>query len=155
MMLGYTGTSWREIEIQEMEEAGIHVRSSRRSLSAGPGASARSSRSQSRSRRPMKQGPAGAVYAGRQLGRLSSGSECLPFQLQMKRSMSSIPRTDSEFRTPEEIADGRGGRHSSTIRPSTSRIPLAKSPSVPVPQDVVERDSPLPRSQTRQWCFQR
>lgn len=56
------------------------------------------------------------------------------------------PRTDTEFRTPEEVYAERRSPQQQVLRPSTSRIPLAKSPSVPVPQDVVDRDSPLPRS---------
>ena len=141
-----------QIEIQEMEEAGIHMRQSRRSLSAGPGASARSSRSQSRTRRPMSkdrpndqttEDPYGASY----------GYE----EFEWKR-VSTIPAADedehdfdatidTEFRTAEEVAvEHESVRSLSQIRPSTSRIPISKVSPVPVPQNVVDRDSPLPRS---------
>lgn len=135
-----------QIEIQEMEEAGIHVRSSRRSLSAGPGASARSSRSQSRSRRPMsKEQPEHYVpedgYGWDENGRKRVST--IPAADEEEHEFD--PTIDTEFRTPEEVAAERRSPQQ-VIRPSTSRIPLAKSPSVPVPQDVVDRDSPLPRS---------
>lgn len=139
-----------QIEIQEMEEAGIHVRSSRRSLSAGPGASARSSRSQSRSRRPMSKEQQTEQYMGDEGYGEGSWEE-----FERKRVSTILaadeeeyefdPSVDTEFRSPEEVQAERRSPQQ-LIRPSTSRIPLAKSPSVPVPQDVVDRDSPLPRS---------
>lgn len=54
-----------------------------------------------------------------------------------------------DLRTPEEIAAEReawSARSPHVIRPSTSRIPVAKTSPVPLPSTFVERDAPLPRS---------
>ncbi|KAK5173841.1 uncharacterized protein LTR77_002522 [Saxophila tyrrhenica] len=140
-----------QIEIQEMAAAGIDVSSYRRSVSAGPGASARSSRSQSRSRRPSKDKT--AEQGSEEEYNAYSGYE----DFERKR-ISTIPAADeeeqdfnptvdTEFRTPEEVAAEHGpSSRSNLIRPSTSRIPVSKASPVPVPSNVVDRDSPLPRS---------
>ncbi|KAK4548603.1 hypothetical protein LTR36_009513 [Oleoguttula mirabilis] len=143
-----------QIEIQEMEEAGIHVRQSRRSLSAGPEARARSSsRSMSRSgaRRPTSKDRQSEQYGEEPQGPLYSS-----FDDYERKRVSTIPAeeeeqgfdpsTDNELRNPEEIAAGQQVLRQHMIRPSTSRIPISKVSPVPVPQTVVDRDSPLPRS---------
>ena len=139
-----------QIEIMEMEQAGIPIRQARRSVSTGAGAERRNSRSQSRSRKgapkdeEQEQMPAetyGAAY----------GSE----EDYERKRMSAIPAADEEehqydpnvdyeFRTPEEVAAEQESKQS--VRPSTSRIPVSKASPVPVPSTVVGRDSPLPRS---------
>jgi hypothetical protein len=140
-----------QIEIQEMAEAGIDVRPYRRSVSAGPGASARSSRSQSRSsRRPSKDKTAelatemenGAGHEDFERKRIST----IPAADEEEHDFD--PTVDTEFRTPEEVAAAERGsvRSNTVIRPSTSRIPVSKASPVPVPATVVDRDSPLPRS---------
>ncbi|KAH9832426.1 hypothetical protein Tdes44962_MAKER02090 [Teratosphaeria destructans] len=151
-----------QIEIQEMEEAGIHVRSSRRSMSAGPAANGRLSRSQSRS---------GARRAISQDRRHDDVEELLPQQdypshqhqipkyasFDDYKRVSTIPAeeeedrrfdpvTDSEIRTPEELAAEQQHNKQHMTRPSTSRIPISKASPLPLPQNVVGRDSPLPRS---------
>ncbi|KAK3112602.1 hypothetical protein LTR53_010952 [Teratosphaeriaceae sp. CCFEE 6253] len=142
------------IEIQEMEDAGIHVRQSRRSGSTGPDASARTSRSASRSgvRRPMSKDRHSELGVEEQDGPLYENFD----DFQRKR-VSTIPaadeeeyeqerRFDPELRTPEEVAAEQQAPRQLHIRPSTSRIPISKVSPVPVPQQVVDRDSPLPRS---------
>jgi len=56
------------------------------------------------------------------------------------------PMFDSEIRTPDEVASQSQPIYQQNLRPSTSRIPISKTSPVPVPQNVVGRDSPLPRS---------
>ncbi|KAK5125416.1 hypothetical protein LTR85_000525 [Meristemomyces frigidus] len=143
-----------QIEIKEMEEAGIHVRQSRRSLSAGPEASARSSRSMSRSgaRRPMSKDRQSEQYGEEQQGPLYSSFDdygrkrvsTIPAEEEEEQGFD--PARDNELRTPEEIAADQQILKQHMIRPSTSRIPISKASPVPVPQTVVGRDSPLPRS---------
>ena len=141
-----------EIEIQEMEAAGIDVRAARRSMSAGPGASARSSRSQSRTRRPMSKDR----QSEKGVEEPYSGTYEDYYETFEPKRISTIPaadedeqdfdpNVDTELRTPQEVAEERESI-SNVIRPSTSRIPLSKVSPVPVPQNVVGRDSPLPRS---------
>ena len=138
-----------QIEIMEMEAAGIPVRQSRRSVSAGAGAERRRSRSQSRSRKGVPKDEEQEEMPSDAYGNAYGGDE----DYERKR-MSAIPAADEEehydpnvdyeFRTPEEVAAEHDPKH--TIRPSTSRIPVSKASPVPVPSTVVDRDSPLPRS---------
>jgi hypothetical protein len=142
----------REIEIQEMEQAGMRVRQPRRSESAGPGASQRSnSRSMSRNglRRPMS----------RDQMRESPVDDTGFGEFKRKR-VSTIPAADaseeqeaemyhrggSELQPLEELAAPQPGFRQHSGRPSTSRIPISKASPVPVPHTMVDRDSPLPRS---------
>ena len=142
-----------QIEIQEMEEAGIPVRQSRRSISAGPDASARSSRSMSRPRRPMSKDQQNEQPLEEETYHASSGG----FEDFEPKRISTIlaadesehefdPNVDTEFRSPQEIAAERESIRPQVIRPSTSRIPISKASPVPVPSNMVDRDSPLPRS---------
>lgn len=138
-----------EIEIQELEEAGIYVRPSRRSMSQGPGASRRSSRSASRSRMPINDdepiepvpdrpyNPSYSDYKDKPLPSTPTAHD---------EEREFDPHLDSEFRTPAELAADHGPVRSQVVRPSTSRIPISKMSPVPVPSNVIERDSPLPRS---------
>lgn len=148
-----------QIEIQEMEEAGIHVRQSRRSTSAGPDAEARNSRSVSRSgvRRPMSKesfdgengGPLYASFDDYQRKRVST----IPAADEEEYEPAFDPNRDSELRTPEEVAAEQQVYKQHMIRPSTSRLPIAKASPVPVPQQVVGRDSPLPRSRAGSGAY--
>lgn len=138
-----------QIEIMEMEAAGIPVRQSRRSSNTGAGAERRSSRSQSRSRKGVPKDEEQEEMPSDAYGNAYGAHE----EYDRKR-MSAIPAADEEehydpnvdyeFRTPQEVAADYDLRH--TIRPSTSRIPVSKASPVPVPSTVVDRDSPLPRS---------
>ena len=142
----------REIEIQEMEQAGMRVRQPRRSESAGPGASQRSnSRSMSRNglRRPMSRDQM-----------RESPVEDAGFGEFKRKRVSTIPAADaseeqeaemyhtngSELRPLDELAAPQPGYRQHSGRPSTSRIPISKVSPVPVPHTMVDRDSPLPRS---------
>jgi hypothetical protein len=139
-----------QIEIMEMEEAGIPIRQSRRSVSTGAGAERRRSRSQSRSRKGAPKEQEQEQMPAESYGTAYGGDEEYD-----RRRMSAIPAADEEdhqydpnvdfeFRTPEEVAAEHEPRQS--VRPSTSRIPVSKASPVPVPSTVVGRDSPLPRS---------
>jgi hypothetical protein len=150
-----------QIEIQEMEEAGIHVRQSRRSSSLGPEAKGRTSRSASRARRPSKDaqsdfaeeehaGPQYTSFDDYQRKRVSTIPAADEEEQEYERRQTAAgqydPTVDSELRTPEEVAAEQQSHKQHMIRPSTSRIPISKASVVPVPQQVVDRDSPLPRS---------
>lgn len=56
-----------------------------------------------------------------------------------------------DLRTPEEIAadpyeEGESPHmYRQTLRSSSSRIPISKSSPLPIPQDYIERNTPLPR----------
>ena len=139
-----------QIEIMEMAQAGIPVRQSRRSMSTGAGAERRRSRSQSRSRKSLPREEEQEQMPADMYGTAYGGED----EYEQKR-MSAIPaaeeedqyydpNTDYEIRTPEEVAAEQSRPH--VIRPSTSRIPVSKASPVPVPSNVVGRDSPLPRS---------
>ncbi|KAK4554866.1 hypothetical protein LTR86_008014 [Recurvomyces mirabilis] len=153
-----------QIEIQEMAEAGINVRQPRRSGSAGGegGAKGRSSRSQSRSRKVVSR-----EAQEEQMEELNG--QYASFDDYRRKRVSTIPAADdlereeeelhgygtspvmeNELRTPEEVASEQQQQpilqQQRVIRPSTSRIPISKIATVPVPQQVVERDSPLGRN---------
>ncbi|ORY12552.1 hypothetical protein BCR34DRAFT_482434 [Clohesyomyces aquaticus] len=130
----------KEIETKELEEAGF--------LPVG-----RTSRANSRSQSTTRG------------GKERRGSEAQEGGLngdEKRRVVSPIPAEDEDgeddptqwdLRTPEEIAAERELReitpprtNNHIIRPSTSRIPIAKTSPAPVPHSFVERDAPLPRS---------
>jgi hypothetical protein len=131
----------KEIESRELEAAGFKV--------------GRSSRSNSRSQ--------GTRRASRDRAN-SEATEAIPNgdnHVDKRRMISPIPmETEDEeplarrpswgdLRTPEEITAEReqyAARNTHVIRPSTSRIPVAKTSPLPVPHTFVERDQPLPRS---------
>ncbi|KAF2477003.1 uncharacterized protein BDR25DRAFT_330930 [Lindgomyces ingoldianus] len=127
----------KEIETKELEEAGFPVgrtsRSNSRSHSASVGA---------RDRRNSEANDAA-----------HNGDD----RHDKRRVVSPIPAEDEEgdddpaqwdLRTPDEIAAEReiSPPRNHIIRPSTSRIPIAKTSPAPVPHAYVERDVPLPRS---------
>lgn len=133
-----------EIERREMEAAGI----------APPPA-----RSKSRSRRP--QSPEKTAN-----GVSPQEEEPLPISKAKRRRVRSPPEPDQEepeeqietndfdIRTPEEIAaDSSVERTTSPVyrqqglRSSSSRIPLPRSSPMPLPQEHLERNTPLPRKQ--------
>jgi len=140
-----------QIEIQEMEQAGIHPRQPRGPVSRGPEKSAQSSRSASRS------GARRAVSKERVPKPVQDGHAESQHTSHDDHQRSRVPtivaadeeqqgfnlRAGPEQQTPETAA--AAARHHA-VRPSTSRIPISKSSPVPVPQTVVDRDSPLPRS---------
>lgn len=132
----------KEIESRELEEAGFRVGRSSRSNSR--------SQSAARTTRDRKNS---------ELTDATSNADDPPEP--RKRVVSTIQAADEEeddeqpnwdLRTPEEIAADneqwaiRHNNNSHVLRPSTSRIPIAKLSPVPVPYTYVERDAPLPRS---------
>ncbi|RMY44291.1 hypothetical protein D0863_16236, partial [Hortaea werneckii] len=166
-----------EIEIREMEEAGIHVRQSRRSESRGP-ADRRQERGSSRSMSRSELYRRGSRDRGDGEDEGDEGEEptLSPHyasfdEFSRRKRVSTIPAVedeeeaeeaaaaaaayeqrpfdhnlDSDFRTPEEIEAERAAHRQRITRPSTSRLPVSKVSPVPVPQTVIGRDSPLPRS---------
>lgn len=127
----------KEIETRELEEAGFKV--------------GRASRSNSRS------------HSVRRASRDRTNSETTDSaqngddRLDNRRVVSPIPAEGEEeeaeysgwdLRTPEEIAMEREqyAARNNLVRPGTSRIPVAKTSPLPVPNTFVERDQPLPRS---------
>ncbi|KAI7702545.1 hypothetical protein KC353_g14669, partial [Hortaea werneckii] len=161
-----------EIEIREMEEAGIHVRQSRRSESRGP-ADRRQERGNSRSMSRSELYRRGSRDRGDGEDEGEEGEEptLSPHyasfdEFSRRKRVSTIPAVedeeeeaedayeqrpfdhnlDSDFRTPEEIEAERAAHRQRITRPSTSRLPVSKVSPVPVPQTVIGRDSPLPRS---------
>ncbi|KAI7081375.1 hypothetical protein KC356_g9158 [Hortaea werneckii] len=164
-----------EIEIREMEEAGIHVRQSRRSESRGPADRRQergSSRSMSRSelyRRGSRDRGEEREDGGEEGEEPTLSPHYASFdEFSRRKRVSTIPAVedeeeaeaeedadkqrpfdhnlDSDFRTPEEIEAERAAHRQRITRPSTSRLPVSKVSPVPVPQTVIGRDSPLPRS---------
>ncbi|KAI7251845.1 hypothetical protein KC335_g16130 [Hortaea werneckii] len=163
-----------EIEIREMEEAGIHVRQSRRSESRGPADRRQergSSRSMSRSelyRRGSRDRGEEREDGGEEGEEPTLSPHYASFdEFSRRKRVSTIPAVedeeeaeaedadkhrpfdhnlDSDFRTPEEIEADRAAHRQRITRPSTSRLPVSKVSPVPVPQTVIGRDSPLPRS---------
>ncbi|KAI6787360.1 hypothetical protein KC364_g18700 [Hortaea werneckii] len=163
-----------EIEIREMEEAGIHVRQSRRSESRGP-ADRKQERGSSRSMSRSELYRRGSRDRGDGEDEGEEGEEptLSPHyasfdDFSRRKRVSTIPAVedeeeaeeeaaayeqrpfdhnlDSDFRTPEEIEAERTAHRQRITRPSTSRLPVSKASPVPVPQTVIGRDSPLPRS---------
>lgn len=149
-----------QIEIKEMEEAGIYVPPSRRSMSAGP--NGRTSRSVSRSGLGR---PGSRTSHDRQNEILNDEdyTNAYPgYDESPRKRVSTVPSApeedvphqesdfdphrDSEIRSPEEVAEEQQNQRQHMVRPSTSRIPVSRISPVPVPQMVTDRDSPLPRS---------
>jgi hypothetical protein len=131
----------KEIEIREMEEAGFKVGRSSRSNSRTQGARRASrDRTNSEATEPTTNGD----------DRVSNRRIISPIPMETEDEEASAGRPSwGDLRTPEEIAAEReqyAARNNNVIRPSTSRIPIAKTSPLPVPHTFVERDQPLPRS---------
>ncbi|KXT12131.1 hypothetical protein AC579_7500 [Pseudocercospora musae] len=158
-----------QIEIQEMAEAGIYVRPSRRSQSAGParedGISSRPT-SRSASRRQTHEH---VTHVDREYAAAYPSQE----EYEQTRNRLASPATSPQHDEPPSLLSRNESRHEDApdelpdepayhyrelmpeppppkqlhnARPSTSRIPVSRVSPVPVPQQVVERDSPAPRS---------
>lgn len=130
----------KEIENRELIEAGFRVGRSSRSNSRSQSASrAARSRKDSEVTDPM-----------------NSGDDQPGPRRMVSPVLAEAEEGDNEdnmqwdLRTPEEIAAEREAilatRTTHLVRPSTSRIPIAKTSPAPVPTTFVERDAPLPRS---------
>ncbi|KAK4635759.1 hypothetical protein CLAFUW4_01368 [Fulvia fulva] len=163
-----------QIEIQEMADAGISVRRSRRSESAGPN-DARNGRSLSRSsaHRPRSrtsqtrqndisndvdyanaypaygdESPRKRVSTVPSAPNEAPEPEPEPMRHEHHPAADADynPYRDADFRNPEDVARERQAYKGQMARPSTSRIPVSRVTPVPVPKDIADRDSPLPRS---------
>ena len=136
------------IESHEMQEAGIKLPPQRR----------KSTTSRSRSRREKNR--------SQDQGKVIADQETeMPLQKERKQGRTESPTWHDDrgehtstngfdIRTPEEIAAGNhmdtdsatGYRQpQSDSRKSSSRIPLPRSSPLPIPQEHIERDIPLPR----------
>ena len=140
----------KEIEIREMEEAGFRVGRSSRSNSRSHG-TRRASRDRTNSE-ATESSPNGD-------DRVDNRRFISPIPSEMEDEETHQGRPSwGDLRTPEEIAAEReqyAARNTHIIRPSTSRIPVAKTSPLPVPNTFVERDHPLPRSRngSGNWDF--
>lgn len=133
------------IESHEMQEAGIKLPLQRQ----------KSTTSRSRSRREKNRS---------QDHNMAQDAEMPPMKQPKKRRTESPTRQDDggehasgndfDIRTPEEIAadnhmdtdTANGSRQpQSDSRKGSSRIPLPRSSPMPIPQEHIERDHPLPR----------
>ena len=140
-----------QIESRELEEAGLKFRG-------------RASRSESRSEGIRSGSSSRTRRKERDNSHYSNdlnGEERPGLIDRRGRTISPIPADgepddevepfNPEIRTPEEIAaddeaSSSPGSRAHIVRPSTSRIPIAKNSPAPVPNTFVERDAPLPRS---------
>lgn len=134
------------IESHEMQEAGIKLPPQRK----------KSTVSRSRSRREKNRSQDHTTVVADQDEEMPSLKE------QNQRRTEPPARQDDgdnslvkdfDIRTPEEIAAdnymesnaSNGFRQQQDLRKSSSRIPLPRSSPMPIPQEHIERDTPLPR----------
>lgn len=134
------------IESHEMQEAGIKLPPQRQKSTT--------SRSRSRREKNRSQDHTPPVDRDEEMPNLKERKQ--------RRTESPTPQDDggehslvnkSDIRTPGEIAANNsmepnasnGSRQQQDLRKSSSRIPLPRSSPLPIPQDYIERDTPLPR----------
>lgn len=131
----------KEIENRELEAAGFRVGRSSRSNSRSQSAGARHmsrDRTNSGATDTLSNGDYNVDHHPRMISPIPAEGEEEEVQ----------QTTGWDVRSAEEIAADReqyAERNAQTIRPSTSRIPIAKTSPLPVPNTFVERDQPLPR----------
>lgn len=154
-----------QIEIKELQDAGYYVRPSRRSMSAGPNRDRSTSRSRGRQssqeqqwqidndedyaaaypahdESPRKMSTVLSADGDDEDGEYDDGQRAPVLQ----RPETYDPYRDSRFHPLGEGSSEQPAYRQHSGRPSTSRIPVSRASPAPVPQAVVERDSPLPRS---------
>lgn len=135
------------IESHEMQEAGIKLPPQRK----------KSTISRSRSRREKNRSQDHSAVVPDRDG------EMPPLKERKQRRTESPAQQDDrgdysltndlDIRSPEEIAADtymesnatNGSRQQQDLRKSSSRIPLPRSSPMPIPQEHIERDTPLPR----------
>lgn len=139
-----------QIEIREMQEAGFHVRQISQSMSVEPLDSARESRSASRSRMARSDSQEFENAAIDDIQHDPAYTSFDDFQRKRVSTIHANDEAEAEHELPvlQSSHSDSNGPHKHTSRPSTSRIPMAKTSTVPVPQNVVDRDSPLRRSRS-------
>ena len=130
------------IESKELREAGIQVPLPARTTSRGKGR-----RQQSHDHETKRERESSSTKED-QYPRV-------PFEPQAEEPQQQLEEdhglTDFDVRTPEEIAAESYGfpslyRQQSGLRASSSRIPIARSGPIPLPQEPLERSAPLPRT---------
>ena len=131
------------IESKELREAGIPIPVPTRTSSK-----ARRRRQQSHDREAKRERESSPAKEDQQ--------PRVPFQPQGEERQQELEEddhglTDFDIRTPEEIAaDSYVSpslyRQQPGLRASSSRIPIARSGPVPLPQEPLERSTPLPRT---------
>ncbi|OAL35709.1 hypothetical protein AYO20_05090 [Fonsecaea nubica] len=126
-----------KIESEELQAAGINLAKARRSVSKGtPRDTSRGRRSDDRNASEYRR-----VESEETKTRLP---EPLP-------EAEEDERANWDFRTPEEIAAETPSSQiylSPTLRKSGSKIPVLTSSPLPIPQERIERDTPLVRKRT-------
>ncbi|KAI9774405.1 MAG: hypothetical protein M1840_004299 [Geoglossum simile] len=134
------------IESQELQQAGIHI-----------GRESRAGSRPSGKRDWTREHQSNGIYVGEQDGQTQPPGEDI-----RQRIASPFPREDVDepmtfdLRHPDEAAEdpneeNRADAHHTPPRqpgqkPSYSRIPLSKASPIPIPQDYIERHSPLLRT---------
>ena len=136
------------IESHEMQEAGIKLPPQRQKLTTSRSRSRREkNRSQDQSIAPLDQDSGLSPLKERRKRRIESPTR-------QDDGAEQISANDFDIRTPEEIAadnqvdtDAANGyrQSQSDSRKASSRIPLPRSSPMPIPQEHIERDTPLTR----------
>lgn len=124
-----------KIESEELQAAGINLAKARRNASQG------GKRETSRGRRSEERNPSES--------RRGEMEETRPW-LSEPVAEEDDERATWDFRTPEEIAaEGASQMYSNPVlRKSGSKIPVLTSSPLPIPQERIERDTPLVRKRT-------
>jgi hypothetical protein len=124
-----------KIESEELQAAGINLATARRTISKG------GKRTQSKDR-TVKESEADLASQKRQ--RITSPVE-------EEEDHHDVGQANWDLRTPQEIAADESARLNQVyanplLRKSGSRIPVLTSSPLPIPQQHLERETPLPRS---------
>ncbi|KAF1986721.1 hypothetical protein K402DRAFT_404054 [Aulographum hederae CBS 113979] len=133
-----------QIESRELEEAGFrveHVTSRSSSRSTSRSRNRRDRSSEQFGEQEERNSHAGQDKRQRRISPILAEDE-------IEDVDEEDPLQTWDLRTPEEIAADVQNPMSrqQQLRPSTSRIPIARTSPMPVPQTFVERDAPTPRS---------
>lgn len=125
------------IESEELQAAGINLANARRNVTKG------GKRGTSRN---------GQVEDAESwpVGRLELEEAKAPSSEPLEEIKDDDDRSNWDFRTPEEIASDQASQIYSNpvLRKSGSKIPVLTSSPLPIPQERIERDTPLVRKRT-------
>ena len=132
------------IESHEMQEAGINLPPQpKRSMSK---AKKRREQSQSEDNPEL---PQPALNQDEEAPSLESKKQRTRSPVRDESAVNGTSYNEFDIRTPEEIAADKytelNQYHHQDLRKSSSRIPLPRSSPMPIPQEHIERDQPLPR----------
>jgi hypothetical protein len=134
------------IESQELQEAGIHI-----------GRESRAGSRPSGKRDWTREHQSNGIYGGEQGNQIQSPREDIRQRIASPLLGEDVDEPMTfDLRHPDEAAedpneDNRADTHHTPSRqpgqkPSYSRIPLSKASPIPIPQDYIERHSPLLRT---------